>query len=47
MPHPIVGTENSAPIEIHYEDHGGPVVLIHGYRPTLLEFVAGKTPVAA
>jgi pimeloyl-ACP methyl ester carboxylesterase len=49
MPHPIVGTENSAPIEIHYEDHGSgdPVVLIHGYRPTLLEFVAGKTPVAA
>jgi non-heme chloroperoxidase len=29
----IVGTENSAPIEIHYEDHGSgqPVVLIHGY----------------
>jgi non-heme chloroperoxidase len=28
-----VGTENSAPIEIHYEDHGAgdPVVLIHGY----------------
>jgi non-heme chloroperoxidase len=28
-----VGTQNSAPIEIHYEDHGGgqPVVLIHGY----------------
>jgi non-heme chloroperoxidase len=28
-----VGTENSAPIEIHYEDHGSgqPVVLIHGY----------------
>src|SRR5476651_2691952 len=28
-----VGTENSAPIEIHYEDHGSgrAVVLIHGY----------------
>jgi non-heme chloroperoxidase len=28
-----VGTENSAPIEIHYEEHGSgqPVVLIHGY----------------
>src|SRR4051794_18021375 len=28
-----VGTENSALIEIHYEDHGSgdPVVLIHGY----------------
>ena len=28
-----VGTENGAPIEIHYEDHGSgqPVVLIHGY----------------
>ena len=28
-----VGTENSAPIAIHYEDHrsGQPIVLIHGY----------------
>jgi non-heme chloroperoxidase len=28
-----VGTENGAPIEIHYEDHGtgDPIVLIHGY----------------
>jgi non-heme chloroperoxidase len=28
-----VGQENSAPIEIHYEDHGSgqPVVLLHGY----------------
>ena len=28
-----VGTENSAPIDIHYEDHGSgrPIVLIHGY----------------
>jgi non-heme chloroperoxidase len=28
-----VGIENSAPIEIHYEDHGAgePIVLIHGY----------------
>ncbi len=28
-----VGTENTAPIDIHYEDHGSgqPVVLIHGY----------------
>lgn len=29
----IVGTENSTPIELYYEDHGEgqPVVLIHGY----------------
>jgi hypothetical protein len=28
-----LGTENDAPIEIHYEDHGRdqPVVLIYGY----------------
>jgi non-heme chloroperoxidase len=33
MPGLAVGTENSGPIEIHYEDHGAgkPVVLIHGY----------------
>jgi non-heme chloroperoxidase len=33
MPRIMVGTENSAAIEIHYEDHGSgqPVVLIHGY----------------
>jgi non-heme chloroperoxidase len=33
MPSLIVGTENEASIEIHYEDHGSgqPVVLIHGY----------------
>jgi non-heme chloroperoxidase len=33
MPRIIVGAENDAPIEIHYEDHGRgqPVVLIHGY----------------
>jgi non-heme chloroperoxidase len=33
MPSIIVGTENDAPIEIHYEDHGSgqPIVLIHGY----------------
>jgi non-heme chloroperoxidase len=33
MPRIVVGTENDAPIEIHYEDHGSgqPVVLIHGY----------------
>ncbi len=33
MPSLIVGSENEAPIEIHYEDHGSgdPVVLIHGY----------------
>jgi non-heme chloroperoxidase len=33
MPRVAVGTENSAPIEIHYEDRGSgqPVVLIHGY----------------
>ncbi len=33
MPRIAVGTENDAPIEIHYEDHGSgqPVVLIHGY----------------
>src|SRR3984893_12382024 len=34
MPHVTVGTENDAPIEVHYEDHGAgqPVVLIHGYQ---------------
>ena len=28
-----VGTENSTPVELYYEDHGSgqPVVLIHGY----------------
>jgi non-heme chloroperoxidase len=33
MPRLTVGAENSASIEIHYEDHGAgePVVLIHGY----------------
>jgi pimeloyl-ACP methyl ester carboxylesterase len=33
MPRIAVGAENSAPIELHYEDHGSgrPVVLIHGY----------------
>jgi non-heme chloroperoxidase len=33
MPYITVGTENSADIKIHYEDHGSgrPVVLIHGY----------------
>jgi non-heme chloroperoxidase len=33
MPRIAVGTENGAPIEIHYEDHGSgdPVVLVHGY----------------
>ena len=33
MPLFTVGSENGAPIEIHYEDHGAgdPVVLIHGY----------------
>jgi non-heme chloroperoxidase len=33
MPRVTVGTENSALIEIHYEDHGSgsPIVLIHGY----------------
>ena len=33
MPTVTVGTENSAPIELYYEDHGTgrPVVLIHGY----------------
>jgi non-heme chloroperoxidase len=33
MPRITVGTENGAPIEIHYKDHGHgqPVVLIHGY----------------
>ena len=33
MAYVTVGTENSAPIKIHYEDHGSgqPIVLIHGY----------------
>ena len=33
MPRCKVGSQNEAPIEIHYEDHGGgqPVVLVPGY----------------
>jgi non-heme chloroperoxidase len=33
MPKVTVGRENSADVEIHYEDHGAgqPVVPIHGY----------------
>ncbi|MFJ8113794.1 alpha/beta fold hydrolase [Streptomyces sp. NPDC096132] len=33
MPYITVGEENSAPVELYYEDHGSgqPVVLIHGY----------------
>jgi non-heme chloroperoxidase len=33
MPYVTVGTENSAEIKLHYDDHGSgsPVVLIHGY----------------
>jgi non-heme chloroperoxidase len=33
MPYVNVGNENSAPIDIYYEDHGSgrPVVLIHGF----------------
>jgi non-heme chloroperoxidase len=33
VPRISVGTENGAPVEIHYEDHGSgrPVILIHGY----------------
>jgi non-heme chloroperoxidase len=33
MPYVTVGEENSAPIELYYEDHGtgSPVVLIHGF----------------
>jgi len=33
MPYVTVGEENSAPIELYYEDHGtgNPVVLIHGF----------------
>jgi non-heme chloroperoxidase len=33
MPYVQVGTENSGPIELYYEDHGSgrPVVLIHGF----------------
>ena len=33
MPYVNVGQENSAPIDIYYEDHGSgdPIVLIHGY----------------
>jgi non-heme chloroperoxidase len=33
MPYIKVGVENSAPIELYYEDHGTgqPVVLVHGY----------------
>jgi non-heme chloroperoxidase len=33
MPFVMVGSENSADIEIHYRDHGSgrPIVLVHGY----------------
>jgi len=33
MPKLVVGTENSSPIELHFEDYGAgkPVVLIHGW----------------
>ena len=33
MPFVTVGTENSADVQLYYEDHGSgrPVVLIHGY----------------
>lgn len=33
MPYLTVGVENSAPIDLHYEDHGAgqPVVLVHGF----------------
>ena len=33
MPFVKVGAENSADIEVHYNDHGAgkPIVLIHGY----------------
>ncbi len=33
MPHVTVGTENNAPIDIYFEDHGSgqPILLIHGY----------------
>lgn len=52
MPYVTVGTENSAPIQIYYEDHGSgqPVVLIHGYpldessweKQTVVLLEAGK-----
>jgi non-heme chloroperoxidase len=33
MPYVTVGTENSSPIDIYYEDHGSgqPIILIHGF----------------
>ncbi len=33
MPNITVGQENSAPVDLYYEDHGAgrPVVLIHGF----------------
>jgi peroxiredoxin len=52
VPYVTVGTENSAPIQIYYEDHGSgqPVVLIHGYpldessweKQTVVLLEAGK-----
>jgi non-heme chloroperoxidase len=52
VPYVTVGTENSAPIQIYYEDHGSgqPVVLIHGYpldessweKQTVILLEAGK-----
>jgi len=46
MPYITVGRENSADIELYYEDHGSgqPVVLIHGYPLDGHSWDTGRVP---
>jgi len=49
MPFVTVGQENSAPVELYYEDHGSgrPVVLIHGSPPRRLTSSCSGSSVSA